>query len=116
MYIFITLILTVYGQLILKWRLNHLGHLPEKFSEQARYMLHALMDPFVISSFAAAFLASFTWIAALTKFQLSYAYPFMSISFIMVLILSFYIFNEPLTAGKIIGSLMIVGGLIIASK
>lgn len=115
-YILITLLLTVYGQLILKWRLSYFGQLPDKFSEQVKYILSTLIDPYVISSFAAAFLASLTWIAALTKFQLSYAYPFMSLSFIMVLILSFYIFHEPVTAGKVIGSLLIVAGLIIASK
>jgi drug/metabolite transporter (DMT)-like permease len=116
LYILITLILTAYGQLILKWRLNSMGHFPEVYKEQLKFIGTTLLDPYIISSFVAAFLASLTWIAALTKFQLSYAYPFMSLSFIIVLILSYFIFNEPLTASKIIGALLIVGGLIVASK
>jgi drug/metabolite transporter (DMT)-like permease len=115
-YIFFTLILTVYGQLILKWRLNRFPPFPETFSEQLRYLGSALLDLYILSSFAAAFLASLTWIAALTRFQLSYAYPFMSLSFVLVMIISYFILNEPLTWGKVAGVILIVAGLFIASK
>jgi multidrug transporter EmrE-like cation transporter len=115
-YIVLTILLTVYGQLILKWRLNILGHFPAGMKEQVKFLFTVLLDPYVISSFAAAFLASLTWIAALTKFNLSYAYPFMSISFILVLFSSYYFFNEPLSVMKIGGVLLIITGLIIASK
>ena len=116
LYIFITLILTAYGQLVLKWRLTSFPAFPTEMRNQLKFMVAALLDPYIISSFAAAFLASLTWIAALTKFQLSYAYPFMSLSFILVLLLSFYIFNEPLTFNKAAGAILIVAGLILASK
>lgn len=62
--------------------------------------------PFIISGFAAAFIAALCWMAAMTKFDLSYAYPFMSIPFIFVLFLSAFFFQEPITifvgAGAII--------------
>ena len=115
-YIFLTLVLTAYGQLILKWRLNLYGAYPAQFKQQLLFLIKTLIDPYIISSFAAAFLASLTWIAALTKFDLSYAYPFMSLSFIIVLLFSYFLFNEPLTFNKSIGILFIMAGLYIASK
>ena len=115
-YIILTLLFTVYGQLILKWRLNSFTPFPDSYSKQLKYIVTVLLDPYVLSSFAAAFLASLTWIAALTKFQLSYAYPFMSLSFILVMIMSYLLLNEPLTVNKIAGILLIVIGLVIASK
>ncbi|MEO6611798.1 MAG: EamA family transporter [Chitinophagaceae bacterium] len=115
-YILLTLLLTVYGQLILKWRLNSLGHFPTSFKAQLKFLAATIIDPFVLSSFAAAFLASLTWIAALTKFDLSYAYPFMSLSFILVLVFSYFLLNEPLTVNKLAGVLLIIAGLFIASK
>ena len=33
----------------------------------------------------------------MTKFQLSYAYPFMSLAFVLVMFLSAFFFNEPVT-------------------
>ena len=116
LYIALTLLFTVYGQLILKWRINYLGPFPETRKEQWIYLGKSLMDPYVLSSFAAAFIASLAWIAALTKFDLSFAYPFMSLSFAFVLIFSYFLFNEPITVNKIIGLVFIIVGLYFASK
>lgn len=115
-YILLTLLLTVYGQLILKWRINFHGSFPEQLNLQLVYLGKALLDPYIISSFAAAFLASLTWIAALTKFDISYAYPFMSLSFLMVLVLGYFFFNEPITLFKIIGIVLILIGVYFASR
>ncbi len=115
-YILVTLILTAYGQLILKWRIDFYGALPEQFKLQLLYFGKALLDPYIISSFVAAFLASLAWMAALTKFEISYAYPFMSLSFLLVLIFSYLLFNEPITLNKVVGLLLIIIGLYFASR
>ena len=115
-YILATLLLTAYGQLILKWRLNFLGPLPSGFKQQLFYFATALTDMYVLSSFLAAFLGSLTWIATLTKFNLSYAYPFMSLSFLLVLLLGHFFLNEPLRLTSIAGILLIIAGLYLASR
>jgi multidrug transporter EmrE-like cation transporter len=116
LYILFTLLLTVYGQLVLKWRINFHGDFPSGFKLQLLYLGKALLDPYILSSFLAAFLASLTWIAALTKFELSRAYPFMSISFILVLVFSSFLFNETITFNKLAGVLLIMTGLYFASR
>ena len=87
LYIFGCIFFTVYGQLILKWRLSLKGAMPEEFSGKLLFLAKAFLDPFILSGFAAAFVASLFWMAAMTKFQVSFAYPFMSIAFIAVLFL-----------------------------
>lgn len=115
-YIFLTILLTVYGQIVLKWRLNLKGAMPEGWTAKLYYFWEVFWDFWVISSFAAAFLASFTWIAALTKFDLSFAYPFTSLAFVMVMFLSYYLFYEPLSWQKIVGTLLIVVGTVLVAK
>lgn len=115
-YIFLTIILTVYGQIILKWRLNQFGELPLLFFDKMIFLLKSLFDPYIFSSFFSAFLASLAWMAALKEFELSKAYPFMSLSFVCVLILSYWLFKETLSTQKIIGSILILLGIIIISK
>ena len=115
-YILATLLLTAYGQLILKWRLNSMGDFPAGFRQQMGFLLHALTDVYILSGFVAAFLASLTWIAALTKFNLSYAYPFMSLSFIIVLLLGYFFLNEPIKLTSLAGILLIIAGLFLASR
>ena len=115
-YIFLTVALTVYGQIILKWRLNQLEELPELFFDKLIFLLRSLFDPYIFSSFFSAFLASLAWMAALKEFELSKAYPFMSLSFVCVLILSYLLFKETVSTQKIIGSILIIVGIIIVSK
>jgi multidrug transporter EmrE-like cation transporter len=115
-YIFLTILLTVYGQVVLKWRMNLVGVLPEGIFDKLFHLLKLIFDPYIFSSFFAAFLASLAWMAALTKFEISYAYPFMSLSFILVLMFSYIFLHEPLTLAKILGITLIMVGLGIASR
>lgn len=117
LYIFLTVLLTIYGQLILKWRLDFFGEFPKGSLKLIfNYFLNVLIDPYVISSFLAAFLASLTWIAALTKFEISFAYPFMSLSFVGVLIFSMLFLGETASANKIIGLILIIAGILVIYK
>ena len=115
-YILGTIFFTVYGQIILKWRVSEYGVLPESSFDKALFIGRLLLDPFVVSGLIAAFIASLFWMAAMTKFDLSFAYPFMSLSFVLVIILSAVVFREPITVYKIIGMALIVVGIIVGSQ
>ena len=115
-YIFGTIFFTVYGQLILKWRISSVGALPNDFLDKITFLVKLLFDPFIFSGFAAAFIASFFWMAAMTKFELSYAYPFMSGAFVLVFVLSVLFFNEVVTWQKVLGLALIVAGIVVTSR
>ncbi|MCG3173139.1 MAG: 4-amino-4-deoxy-L-arabinose-phosphoundecaprenol flippase subunit ArnE [Myxococcota bacterium] len=116
LYIAATIGLTVYGQLIIKWRIGKLGPMPAEGLEKIKFLFSLLLDPGIFSGFAAAFLASLTWMAAMTKFDLSHAYPFMSLNFVIVLILGVWLLSEPLSLFKVLGVALIVIGVIVASR
>jgi multidrug transporter EmrE-like cation transporter len=113
-YIFLTIFFTVYGQLIIKWRMPMKGALPEGLLDKLWFILHAYTDLWIMSGFFSAFLASMAWSAAMTKFELSHAYPFMSLSFVLVFILSIFIFGEVFTWAKLLGLFFIVLGVVIS--
>lgn len=112
-YIFGTIFFTVYGQLILKWKIDQYGALPDTWIEKFTFLLQLLLNPWIISGFLAAFLAALSWMAAMTKFDISYAYPFMSLSFVLVFVLSAFLFGEPVSMQKVIGFSLIVLGIIV---
>lgn len=116
LYIFITLVLTVYGQMILKWRLNQFTDWPLSFAGKAIFLVKSIFDPFIFSSFFSAFLASLFWMAALKEFELSKAYPMMSLSFIFVLILSFFFLGETMSFQKIAGTILVLVGIFLISN
>jgi len=116
LYIFGCIAFTVYGQLILKWRIAQKGHLPTDFADKMMFLVRALFDPFILSGFLAAFVASLFWMAAMTKFELSTAYPFMSLAFVLVLLFSALLFREPVTIGKVLGMALICAGIVATAK
>lgn len=115
-YIAATILFTVYGQLILKWRIADYGPLPTDSGEKMRFLLRLLLDPAIFSGFMAAFLASLAWMAAMTKFELSHAYPFMALNFVIVLVLSSWLLSEPLTVQRVVGVGLIVLGTVVAAR
>jgi multidrug transporter EmrE-like cation transporter len=115
-YIFLTIGLTVYGQIMLKFQIEKFGSLPQSFFEKIKFLLSLFLDFGILSCFIAAFLASLAWMAAMTKFDLSHAYPFMSLNFVVVLILCGWLFGESLSSQKILGVSFIVIGTIVAAR
>lgn len=111
-----TILITVYGQLIVKWRVSQAGSLPVGLPNQAAFFTRLLFDPWMISVILVTPLAALSWFAAMTKYELSYAYPFMSLAFVLVLILSAIFFHEAVTVPKVLGLVLVVAGLIIASQ
>jgi len=115
-YILATIGFTVYGQLMLKWRIEKFGAMPEGSFERIKFLLSLFLDLGIFSGFVAGFLASLAWMAAMTKFDLSHAYPFMSLNFVIVLLLSGWLLTEPITVQKTLGVGLIVLGTVVAAR
>lgn len=116
LYVAATLLLTVYGQLILKWRLKIYGLIPGDIKGMAGYIWKAFFDPFILSGLFAAFLASICWLVAMSKLELTRAYPVMSLAPALVFIAGIYLFGEVFTPGKLIGLVLIISGIILTVR
>lgn len=115
-YILGTILFSVYGQIIVKWQVAKAGALPALFTDKVVFLVALIINPWIISGLAGGFLALMCWMGAMTHFELSYAYPFLSVSFVLVLVFSALLFNETLTMAKLLGTLFIVVGIIVASR
>ena len=115
-YILLTVAFTVYGQLVLKWQIGLAGPPPEAAWPKFVFLAGMFLNPWVVSGLFAAVLASLAWMATLTKFPLSFAYPFMSLSFIGVMFASAALFSEALTVPKVAGMALVVLGLAVGAQ
>lgn len=114
--IFSTIVLTCYGQLILKWRIPMYGQLPEHLIRKVIFLVSLFLDPYIFSSFGAAFIAGLCWMSVLNKLPLSHAYPFMAATFAIVLLGCALFFDEPLNWPKVLGVLLIMAGIVVGSQ
>jgi len=83
------------------------NHLPD---------LTAFVPVFAGDTLAAALLATVSWMAALTKLELSHAYPFVGLSFVAVTLASAWLLHEPLTSLKLAGVALVCLGVAIGSQ
>ena len=60
--------------------------------------------------------SSVVWILALQRVDLSYAFPFQSLAYVFIFIFSIFLFKEQATPMKIIGTLLVISGIIVIAK
>jgi drug/metabolite transporter (DMT)-like permease len=113
-YVAVSISLMVYCQLVIKWQVA--GALSEGAVSRLGLAIGLLINPWVVSALAAALLAAVSWMAALTKLELSHAYPLVSLSFVAVMLGSAWLFQEPLTGLKLAGVALICLGVAIGSQ
>ena len=69
-----------------------------------------VVNLFVIAAYSLMLTRGLIWIFILRKVKLSFAYPFLSITYITVLFLSHELFDEPITANNLLGCCIIMAG------
>jgi len=113
-YISGTVIFTVYGQLIIKWRINQYGELPSDFHEKILFFAKVLIDPYIFSGLITAFMASLFWMAAMTKADVSFAYPFITAGLTLLTVtLAIILLGESITWLKGVGISLIIMGVVV---
>lgn len=115
-YIFGSIGLTVFSQVIMKWQVNQAGAMPAAWIERLYFVICLLVKPWVLTAMLATFLGGVTWMMALTRFSLSEAFPWTSLSFLLILLSSWLILDETITASKMVGTLLIMAGVVVISR
>jgi len=102
----------------MKWRISGIHFtLPETgLVNKFGALIRLVFDPFILSGFASAFVASLFWMAAMSKFEITEAYPFMSLAPAIVFLLAIYFLGETFTIGKVVGLVLIIIGTIVTVK
>jgi multidrug transporter EmrE-like cation transporter len=109
----ITILMTIYGQLIVKWQVLQHGKLPADLHAKVMFFVEFFLSPWMISVLLAVGIAAIAWVAALSHLELSRAYPFTALSFVTVLLLSSVFFDERITIAKVAGVALVIAGLVV---
>jgi multidrug transporter EmrE-like cation transporter len=115
-YILATIVFTVFSQLVMRWQVSSAGSLPETFSGKLGFIANLFLNPWVLISILATFLAGVSWMLAMTKFEISYAYPWIALNFVLMMFFGWLFFSELITLTKAIGTLLVVIGIVVISR
>jgi drug/metabolite transporter (DMT)-like permease len=110
-YVLVSGVLGVAGQLILKRGIAALGLLVLSPGTILPIVLALATNPLVILGLVVYASGTFFWLIALSRVDLSYAYPFASLNYIMVLIASWLLLGEQPSPMRFVGVVAICFGV-----
>ena len=101
----VSVIFNVWGVFCIKLRINDLGTVPMgSWRAMIQYFFSLLKYPEVISGLILFFIAPFLFAIALSRMDISVAYPVqISLNFVFLILLGFFVIGEAITMNKMIG-------------
>ena len=116
-YLFTTILLGVISQVIFRVYTFELGVLPGGFAEKVFHIFKLIFfTPQLLLGMFFTFMGGVFWLLALTKFELSYAYPFTGLAFVLIICIDVVFFGANLNFSKAIGSFLVFAGLVLLSR
>ena len=115
-YIIFTILFTVYSQVIMRWQISKAGQLPDDLAGRFYFICGLFTNLWVLSGILATLFAGVSWMLVMTKFQISYAYPWISLNFLLMFLLGVWLFNETFNLHKLVATLFILVGIILMAR
>lgn len=115
-FIFLCIGFTVTGQLLMKWGMTQVGKAPSEPGQLPAFFFKAFFHPGNFFSLVCAGMAVMCWMGALSRCELSFAYPFMSLAIVLVLALTPTLFAEHVGPKQWIGVGIVCVGLWVSSR
>ena len=79
-------------------------------------VLAALSSPLILLGLVIYVFSVALWLWVLSKVDLSVAYPFVGISFLVTMFFGAFLLNENVTAMRLAGTVLIVGGCVLVGR
>ena len=113
--ILVAVMLAVAGQILVKAGLNRLGIIDFSAGVIKTY-LKIFLTPMVLLGTISYTFSGFFWIYALTKADLSYAFPFLILSYVLIILSSWLILGESIPLMRWIGIFIICLGMLLVYR
>jgi multidrug transporter EmrE-like cation transporter len=115
-YILVSVLLSAVGQILLKKGMNDLGPMTINMRQLLGTLWRMGTNPYVFIGLFVYVIGVVFWLAALSMVDLSYAYPFASLSYIVMLVAAWLLFGEQISLLRLIGTLVVCLGVILIAK
>ncbi|PNG59562.1 MULTISPECIES: SMR family transporter [unclassified Variovorax] len=76
----------------------------------------AATQPWILLGLCCYFVSAGLWVLALTRVDVTVAYPLLSMGYVMAALLAWHFFGEALTASRILGIAIILVGVVVLGR
>jgi multidrug transporter EmrE-like cation transporter len=109
-------LLNAAAQLLLKAGTNHIGVFAFTPENVLPIGLRLAGEPFVLGGLACYVVSVLIWIMALSRVEVSIAYPMLSIGYVVNAAAAWYLFGEAVTAQRMVGIATIIVGVFLVAR
>ena len=114
--IFVDVVLNVVGQLSLKYGMSQFGNFSLSLSTLPPVFLKAATNPNVLLGLVCYGLGFLVWLIVLSKAEVSYAYPLISLGYVFTAILARVMFGESVSFTRMAGILVTCVGVFLIAR
>jgi len=111
--IIFSVVVAAIAQLTLKHGMNQVGVLD--IGQPVQAARRALTNVFVWAGLAIFVVSAMAWLVVLSKSSLSFAYPFVSITYVVILLFDGWVLHEGVPGLRWLGVALIIAGIFVVS-
>lgn len=75
-----------------------------------------LLNPYVVGGLALYVVGALVWLSVLARIDVSVAYPFVGLGFVMTMLLGAVLLGETVGISRVIGTFLIVCGVVLVAR
>ncbi len=110
-----TVCLNTTGQFLMKAGINKIGKI-SIFNDFFNTLLRTVTSGYVIGGFSAYAVSAVLWIIILSRAELSWAFPMVSLSYVITVLAAPVLLNESFSVQRLAGTLVIIIGVFLVSR
>jgi drug/metabolite transporter (DMT)-like permease len=115
-YILVSVLLGAVGQVLLKKGMSNMGPVTLTLNQLPATLWGMATNLYVVFGLLLYVTGTVFWLSALSRVDLSYAYPFASLSYVIMLAASWLLFHENITVVRLLGTLIVALGVFVISR
>lgn len=104
------------AQLLLKAGMTQIGHFEFSVANVVPITQKVMFNLPILSGLSLYVMSVGVWLLVLSRVQVSFAYPMLSIGYIVNAIAAYYLFGEPLTSIRLLGIFVIIAGVYLVAQ
>lgn len=114
--ILFTVLTNAAAQIMLKKGMLSVGGVPMDAGALAGFVMRTFLNPFVFFGLCIFVVSMLSHLVVLSKVDLSFAYPFLSLAYVVVTAYAFFVFQEDVSLVRVAGIGLICFGTVLIAQ
>lgn len=114
--ILLGVLLNAAAQLMLKAGMGQIGHFEFSMANIVPISVKVMANLPIITGLGMYVCSVVVWLLVLSRVQVSYAYPMLSIGYVVNAVAAYYLFGEPMSSLRVMGIFIIIAGVYLVAQ